>query len=284
MATTMTTTAATTTCRLSRLVATNTPNTPRQPKHGAAKHSIAKYIQSTKPKVLLIDLDGVILKHNASLGAVKTSAEKMVAKIFNLSVDDPRSVEINRYLYQNFGHTLIGLKKVAGMDLTIDQFNNMVYTDDLLLTVNNLLTEDPPVPTVIRSIETRSLVNRCKREGIDYHVFTNSSMKWCDTVLNALNIRDVFPDHKIISSDHDVMHRDKCLKPCPKIYERIEAELFEGADISFVDDSITNLVNAPSNWNLFHMDIDFGTPISISSVTDGKRIHRISSLNKVQFD
>lgn len=194
---------------------------------------------------LLLDLDGVVMRHRPALRRVSERSAAFVAR--HLKVPIAAAADINRVLYTNWGHTCIGLDRVYGSPTAcMRDFNRYVYTRE---TFDVLAASRHDVETRAVGAELRALASRCRTEGIRTFVFSNAPVEWCLVALDAMDALDGTDGlcaRDVLGSDHPVMTQTG-LKPDPRVYDAVAALLRHDSrdqdmGIAFVDDTMRNLL------------------------------------------
>jgi putative hydrolase of the HAD superfamily len=123
---------------------------------------------------IFFDLDDTLYPPSSNLWfAIKQRMNDFMRERMDIPVDEIPALR-EKY-YQQYGTTLKGLEKHH--DINVDDF--LAYVHDLPL--GNYLTPDPVQRQIIASLPTRNLI------------FTNADVHHAERVLNALNLRDLFP-------------------------------------------------------------------------------------------
>lgn len=195
------------------------------------------------PKVLLLDMDGVML-HQPNLhrfvemrvaSFVRRRLEPVIREI-----NYPQAESINRSLYATYGHTLLGLNRIFGMDVSIHEFNAQVY-DKTTLDYIQSFQDDAHMNR--RMNEVRQLLERCHIHRVPVYIFSNAPMCWSRSIVGMMGVH--IDDKHILGSDHPLFDRNGRLKPEVSLYHDV-ARLIEYRHSSdhkliFVDDSLMNL-------------------------------------------
>ena len=87
--------------------------------------------------MLLLDVDGVIIRNKLLLEHVKYNAVQYVRTKLPDAKDPTR---VNQLLYKRYGHTGRGLKNAFGIDTK--DFNKLVYDDSLLTHLGHVLMSE----------------------------------------------------------------------------------------------------------------------------------------------
>lgn len=191
-------------------------------------------------RAVILDVDGVMLRHLPSMIKVSRRIDKFVAK--TAGVSNSHGSRINQHLYKTFGHTFVGLQKMYPKTITLDEFNDFVYTEDVIRSIHHSTYN---VDVIEHVIILQRFLEACKTAGTPVYMFSNAPLVWCDAVKHAYNLRKWIPESSIISCQHDVFQG--FLKPNPIVYETLQQYLrFEhqndGLQFLYVDDSFVNLV------------------------------------------
>ncbi len=209
-------------------------------------------------RVVLLDMDGVILRHPKAITHVSRQCVHYVAQ--KLVIDHPSAYKLNKLLYQRFGHTLLGLERLYDYDLekTVPEFNDYVYPSYLLGHIVWTTKEDP-IWTDMRK-DLAVLLDACDHQGIPVHVFSNAPEVWCRMALSQMNV-DPLRFGSILSSGDAVVQCS--LKPQKVVYKKVRKHLetkygVSDLDLYFIDDSFHNLVPVMDQpkWRAIHMDKD----------------------------
>jgi len=177
-------------------------------------------------KVALIDFDGVILRSTKIHSAVKARAELYVGKAL-MTQSDVVARKANAYMYNTYGHTLLGLEKVIGKTAagTLHDFNSFVYEgfdmnrDDFFEAQKDLS-------------DWNKLISKLKSNNIPVHIFSNAPRDWCINFIDPSMVNGFIGDNVPIDSEY--------LKPESKVFDVVDA-WFANKDVYFIDDRIHNL-------------------------------------------
>lgn len=209
-------------------------------------------------KVLLLDVDGVILNHPRVLEHVGRKVINLVQRTVpgNISMLDAN--QINRRLYSSYGHTLIGLKTIyKNVSPSINEFNTKIYDKN---TINYLhsMKNDPEI--IRKSHEVKAVIDKANKHNIPVYLFSNAPYEWCRSIVDISDLSDRFNDESILCSSHPIF-QDKYLKPEYKLYQSVQDFLnhqYHDKDINyiFVDDSWSNIMPVIGNmqWTPIHLD------------------------------
>jgi FMN phosphatase YigB (HAD superfamily) len=217
-------------------------------------------------KVLLLDIDGVLLKDRLLLQNVSENAVRFVQKTVPMKyLDSTQARHLNKTLYKSHGHTLAGLR-IAFPNYaeyyTNFNFNSKVYDSSLL----NHLFKYTKTSEEFKSFQTdfQMIQEKCRDVKVPIYLFTNSPLEWALPIANALDIESAYVFH----SNH-VDCEDYLLKANPYIYKKVYNNLKERYSHSpieciFVDDSPINLLPVLSSihWTPIHYDESHSVPLS----------------------
>ncbi len=213
-------------------------------------------------KVVLLDVDGVVYRNPRVLQHVGHKCVKYVSK--KLQIDLPAAQNINKTLYQKFGHTLLGMQRVYDMHIEdiLEEFNAYVYDR----TTMKYLKESGHDESMdhLRQ-EMKDFVEFCNYKDVPVHLFSNAPYRWCREISHMLDIANVVPSQNIIHSGH--LEMGYYLKPERTVYKQVETYLRymyqdeaheDCLKFVFVDDSLTNLVPVMDrkDWIPIYMNKD----------------------------
>lgn len=190
-------------------------------------------------QTLLLDFDGVILRHQKATSKIISRSEAYANNFLKLK--SPRALSmINKEIYKLSGHTVNGLLKM-GYEANYGDFNKLVYAD---LDYDKLFKDI--FQTNKEDIQNLSdLRSQCRLDEIDIRLFSNAPDIWCQEILKRMclpGISNLLP----IESDLTLN------KPQSRIYQCIE-DIIEDGIIHFVDDRFENLsqVCGKDRWRLY---------------------------------
>lgn len=179
-------------------------------------------------KMLLLDVDGVILRDPLLLEHVKHNCTQYVRSKFPEAKDPSK---LNRLLYKRYGHTAYGIQRAFRISTT--DFNEKVYDKSLMehLWAHLSSTEFQKEAAEIHSLS---------KSGWEIRLFSNAPLKWTIPVASA------------ISSDVSIVCNDFFMKPDPRAYSLLP---IHGRKV-FVDDSELNLTTCRymKNWTCLQFD------------------------------
>lgn len=228
-----------------------------------------------RPKVLLLDVDGVVFSHRKTLKKVSSKVVEYVAT--QLNVDREEADSINNLLYTNFGHTQLGLNKVYKTSNTSKDFADFVYDAKMIDEIKAIDLYDDNLKA---SVDIQYVVKSCKNHDTDVFLFSNAPYAWCRAIVDTMGLKSIIEDKNILASDHDVFAGG--LKPEKTVYDNVCNYLMHmyrdsSLQISFVDDSFTNLIPiiGDGRWRPIYFNKE-GTRIQ------NKRILTVDSLYKIQ--
>ena len=232
-----------------------------------------------RSKVLLLDVDGVILQHRRILHQVSRNIVNYCKR--ELYVSEKTAITINQLLYTEYGHSYRGLRKVYDLRRSLHHFNTTVYDEELVISV---IETDKDINQHIHYMNLKDIVLRCNIKNVPVYLFTNAPLSWCKSVLSTSGLDTLIPESQIISCEHDAMllHDDDGFKPVAAVYETIKTFItnehhLEDPLYIFVEDSFKNLVPiiGDKSWCpvFFNSDVK-GLPLSyiptISNIKEGK--------------
>lgn len=194
----------------------------------------------SRPRVLLLDVDGVIFNHKGMLRKVTNKVVSFVAK--ELNVEPYEAEGINNLLYSQFGHTFTGLKRIYNTSKTSADFSQFVYDGDMLESLASVKLDGELLKN---SVDIKYILDHCKHFDTDVYLFSNAPYDWCRTVLATMQLGSIVNDDQILSSDHDVFQSR--LKPDRHVYDTIARYISykhrdHNIQFTYVDDSFVNLV------------------------------------------
>ena len=239
--------------------------------HNLVNHVDNSKFNKNKNRTLLLDFDGVIFRNQKALQLIKDRAVKFIAK--KMTISEEKAETVNTELYSHYGHTVIGLNKVFDPCITMKEFNDYLYNDDLFNDIMKMNYTVDYSNAKFDGIDARRLVNYTRGECIGTFVFTNAPVRWVEFALNNICIGNLFMNQEIISAeDFDYV------KPQKNIYTDVQSDLGNDCKITFVDDSIVNIKSAPSSWN----NILFTPDLTRVNVTKSDEVYlTVNSLDKL---
>jgi FMN phosphatase YigB (HAD superfamily) len=180
-------------------------------------------------RALLLDFDGVVLRKHHAHDVVSMRCRKYVQKF--VPIRNPvKANELNRHLYRTHGHTVLGLRKI-GYDVEVNEFNNQVYSSipytQLFNKIQSTHVED--IKSVLK------VLNYCKSNDIDVHLFSNAPDVWCLQILHAMGI-----DVEAYFEGSLSVITGTYLKPEKECYDAVKVILNKYDQICFVDDTLVN--------------------------------------------
>jgi hypothetical protein len=185
-------------------------------------------LKMAKP-MLLLDVDGVLLRDKPLLDHVRYNVNAYVAKKLP-SVKNPGRV--NHILYNTYGHTGRGLFDAFKIDTS--DFTEKVYDRALMSHLWEILSGT--------DFQNDAAEIHSMTENWDVRLFSNAPLIWTSSVATA------------ISDELKVSRTNFYLKPDPRAYVKFP----QNRKKVFVDDSIMNLrtANYMHKWTPIHFDPD----------------------------
>jgi FMN phosphatase YigB (HAD superfamily) len=233
---------------------------------------------------LVLDIDGVVLHAPRALGRVAQRATEYVQRELGLT-DRRYAKRVNKLLYSQHGHTLIGLRKVFGAPLTNRHFAEAVYGADTLATLAEEAATHPEIAR--RFQDVRGVLLRAQERDVPVYLFSNAPETWTRKVYDLGKLSGFLPASRVISSDHPVFAGS--LKPDPLVYENMEDLLREdragngragdALRVLFADDSYTNLIPTMNRqaWTNVYFNPK-GPTIGTPRLTTVKRMVEVGNL------
>lgn len=218
---------------------------------------IKKFTNDIKPQVLL-DFDGVLLRSKKAANIIKKGCASYVGTKMN-SCSSEQATAMNAYLYNNFGHTVIGLKAL-GYASSLEEFNDYIYNTidyhDIYEDINKMGAFD--VSGLEYLLDTS--------DGV--YIFSNAPYTWVYNIMNACCPNDILNKTKY----YDTLN---CLKPNLNLYNEVYTKLSRSDEeqLIFIDDSIKNF-EMILNDDRFHcmlfnpnIDLDVGNIQFVTKLT-----------------
>jgi FMN phosphatase YigB (HAD superfamily) len=235
-------------------------------------------LSTPRSKVLLLDMDGVILRHPPAFKMLGKRVSHFVRRKVNPFMTEEKAEKINHILYKEFGHTVLGLQKVYDSNISVREFCDMVYDKHFLEYIRNLNKEDD---FMNYTVDTQQMMEYATEKGVPIFIFSNANQKWCQAVLDAMDIGDIPPNH-IIGCDSEAYQnmKDMCLKPLPITYTKAIQHVYrvlgekEEKQMIYVDDQMQNLAPIMHNkfWKPVWLNADESKPSlhtkNISTIQD----------------
>jgi len=201
-----------------------------------------KMLTNTVSRVVLMDFDGVLLRHPAVLGRVQQRVVQYVQRnIHGGYLSDTEAIRVNRDLYGKYGHTHLGMKKLFMPHARLTTFNGYVYDPMFLNELYKEFGKDLDVLNDIRGWESWMDEQLSEGDVDKIAIFTNSPASWPTMWLDAAGLLNRFQE--IMGSDHVLFEgrEDSLLKPNKNLYMRMENYHDPHQMLYFVDDSPVNL-------------------------------------------
>lgn len=191
-------------------------------------------------KVVLLDVDGVILRHPKIMARVSQRCVQYVGMKLDLNMDD--AYYRNKVMYNMFGHTLLGFENHNNLQ---EEFTKFVYSPPIIDELRRYKT-DPDI--LAAKYDLQEFECRCRNNGVPIYLFSNAPKVWCGEVLKLLD--SSIPESKILHCGHGLYKG--YLKPQPELYKAVERAL-PASKYVFIDDSYSNLqpVCKKDNWDAF---------------------------------
>jgi len=204
-------------------------------------------------KVALVDFDGVIFRNNRVHSLIKKRINSYVGKV--LKSENAIAVDrVNEYLYNTYGHTLLGLERIVGKEQagSLYQFNKFVYSD-----VNIDRDDYYDIRRELHDWEV--FVTKCKLNNVPIYIFSNAPKDWCLNFIEEETISGFVGDN--LPTDSEL------LKPEMRIFEMVDT-WFSDKTIFFVDDKIHNMKYTVNNDKWVNIVFDTETSQNMLKVKD----------------
>lgn len=203
--------------------------------------------------LLLLDLDGVVLRHPRLQDYIRHRAVLYVQKVMRTSFH--RAEEINVDMYMGRGHTWKGLHDLYGTRVagTLSDFNRFVYNWDTMDVLRGSMKDDDMITCRHDALH---LQRTCDRTRTPVWILSNAPRIWCHPVMGLLGLEW----GQLLTMDHPLLD-GKDVKPSPRVYELVNQYISNAVGphtrVTFVDDSAINLEGAvpmhyQNGWNLVH--------------------------------
>jgi FMN phosphatase YigB (HAD superfamily) len=196
----------------------------------------------TVSRVVLMDFDGVLLRDPRVLRRVQQRVVQYVQRnVHKGYLSEAEAVRVNRDLYQRYGHTHLGMKKLFMPHARLTTFNGFVYDPGFLNELYREFGRDDEVLNGIRAWDTWFDEQLNEGDVDKLAIFTNSPAAWPTMWLEAAGRLGQFQE--ILGSDHVLFEgrTDSLLKPDKNLYLRMETYHDPHQALYFVDDSLGNL-------------------------------------------
>lgn len=185
--------------------------------------------------VLLLGIDGVIMRNKKLLKNVKFNCTKFVQTHSKRPMGLYEAYQKNHMLYKNYGHTH------RGLNYTVDKtyFNDQVYDKQIYNELNNYLDTSEFEEHINGFSE---IYNICKKNEIPIGIFSNAPFDWCNRIVYGIEIKQECFIDEIYSNEHHAM--GTYLKPDYEVYSSVEKDIkdkYGNSEIIMVDDSFINL-------------------------------------------
>jgi FMN phosphatase YigB (HAD superfamily) len=192
-------------------------------------------------RVILMDFDGVLMRHPPVLKRVQGRVVEYVRKYAGKGhMSEGDATRLNRDLYQRYGHTHLGMKKLFMPYSRVSSFNHYVYEPAFLNELYQAFGKDPDCLDGLQSWESWIDDQLYEGDVEQTAIFSNSPASWVSLWLSAAGMEDHFQE--ILGSDHPLFEGrdDSLLKPDPRLYDRVETYIPDPS-LYFVEDSPLNL-------------------------------------------
>ena len=203
--------------------------------------------------VLLLDIDGVVMRNKNLLKNVKFNCTKFVQTHSKRPMGLYEAYQKNHMLYKNYGHTLRGLNYTVDKCYFNDQlydkrihnehikniFNEQVYDKRIYNELGNYLSTSEFEDHINGFNE---IYHICKKNDIPIGIFSNAPFDWCNRIVYGIEIKQECFIDEIYSNEHYAM--TSYLKPDYEVYSGVEKDIKEkygNSEIIMVDDSFINL-------------------------------------------
>ncbi len=195
-----------------------------------------------KPKVCLLDFDGVVLRNPMIHRTVKKKVVEYVQDRAKIK-DSDRADQLNQYLYTKYGHTMIGLNNIYGKEVsgTLENFNQFVY-ENLPISSGDFFSSRKEINC------WHTFIDEMYHHDIPVYIFSNAPKDWCLNFLGKEKKIGYIYDHVPYDVDH--------LKPNQVAFDKV-SEMFPDQKIFFIDDKMNNFVHTVGKrrWvNVFFQD------------------------------
>lgn len=249
---------------------------------------------TAKRATVLLDFDGVILRHPRASELIRDRCERYVSNMTSCHPTSSAARQLNRALYTTYGHTMYGLYRL-GYSASLQRFNSYVYG---AINYDALMADSAELHKAIMA----DLYDLSKHH--DTYIFSNAPVTWCleimgrlvtllpPSCLSSVDERPV-PEH-LPRNAHYVapgLHilQTPYLKPDVRAYEDIERMFLhvdqKGGVLSnnnkkddkfyFVEDSFVNLapvVSRPRWRSMLLADSYFALPNGVTLVDSIARV------------
>ena len=191
-------------------------------------------------RVLLLDFDSVVLVNQH----LKQYQLKRSAKFLkhHTQLRFEQCEYINKKLYPMFGHTTIMMNKMFDKKVTLEEYDDFVFSPKQLKTLNSAFDPDSRAYTN----RFNNVYAHCEKTGIDCYIFTNAHKNWV-THFSRLSGLDIDENKIFWPTTTDT------LKPKKLAYDTVENKFDKKQHYLFVDDSEVNLAvpRTLPNWTTF---------------------------------
>lgn len=194
--------------------------------------------------LLLLDIDGVLIRDRVLLDHVKNNIVRYVSKKMP---GTKKPAHLNNLLYKAYGHTGIGLREEYGIDTR--DFDDYVYNRYLIAHLCDYIQND-----LTFKKDSFFVRNMCHR-GQKIAFFSNAPPNWTEPIRDAIDLR--------------IQNTQGNLKPKIESYLKFDSN----KNIVFVDDKIENLIPPLmlENWTPIHYN---GNSQQLKNIHDIQEICR----------
>ena len=190
---------------------------------------------------VLLDFDGIVYKNDRMNEHINRKSTEFIQQKFHINPLEALTLNVNGY--KSKGHTslLLSNHKNALQDYNHFVFDNINYEE--------FVDED--------NIEhVKKLLNIKHNRMLSYYLCTNAPLKYCEGIMNALNVpfENFFDLNHVFTSD--TIHS---VKPTLTYYNQVESDMNEIIDyksrdkLHFIDDSFVNIKHILTNpkWSAY---------------------------------
>ena len=196
-------------------------------------------------KIALMDFDGVVMRNVHVHNAVRNRVDHYVGRVLKTECGEVQR-KVNTYLYNTYGHSLLGLEKVVGRERagTLRDFNTFVYEE-----IN--LDRDVIFEVKKEIHEWNQFIAKMKVNGIPVYMFSNAPRDWCLNFIDKNSVTGFIGESMPLDSEY--------LKPEVRVFEVLNS-WFPNDTIYFVDDKIHNMKWSIKNENWVNIVFDESQP------------------------
>ncbi len=241
--------------------------------------------QTSRRATVLLDFDGVILRHPRAAELIRDRCERYVSGMTGCHPSSSAPRNLNRALYTTYGHTNYGLYRL-GYSASLQRFNSYVYGG---IDYDALFSDKE----VVESHKTtmQDLDHLCEHH--DTYIFSNAPTVWCSEVMKRIaassssrraptsehqprihpgHVQEISPGLRVLQMPY--------LKPDIRAYEAVETMFSlstgeKNKEIYFVEDSFLNLAQViprPRWRSMLLSDSYFALPNGLTLVDSLARV------------